>query len=348
MMQDEDLEDLDKLFGKNELESNRILSFSRCSDFDRNGPQALIKRKNTESKALMIGSLVDDMINENININDIYHIFNGAKPTATLGKLTNIVLDIYKKVPTEKQVLKLVKSNNFWSNITDENILISKFSKPQFWNYLNDVLVKAKDKILVTTPDYLLAEDLTHILKTHDFSKHIFNRPEHIKIFYQQKFEITYNGVKLRGIIDIVLVDEKEKTVTLIDLKTGKDSGLEFTNSFIKYRYYLQECIYMKSFKNICKQIGINSKRYKLQPFKFLYISKSEKIPIEIEIPERWHKAAIHGFNTSYGYYYKGLNQILEDIKWHLNNKVFDMPREMYETNGNITLNDKFIKLMDE
>lgn len=347
MIYEEDLEDLEKLFGTNELDISRSLSFSRLSDFDRNGPKALEKRTITKSHALMIGSLVDDMINENININDIYYRFDGQKPSATLGKLTNIILDNYNQLPSKQKVLEIVKNNNFWSSTKDEEKLKLKYDDTQFWDYLKS-MYNSKGRIVVTTPDFILADELSIIVKTHNFTKHIFEKRNKKQIYYQQQFEITYNGIILKGIIDIIIVDNKNKTITLIDLKTGKDDSLDFINSFIKYRYYLQESIYIKAFESICKSLNLNPELYTLKPFNFLYISKSERVPLLYEVPEKWHNAALNGFTTSYGYEYRGLNKLIEDVKWHLDNKVFDMPRKIYDTEGHLTLNDNFIKLMDE
>lgn len=345
--EDDDLEDLDRLFGKNELDSSRMFSFSRLSDFDRNGPVALIKRSVKKTHSLMIGSLVDDMVNEDIDINDIYFRYDGEKPTATLGKLTNIILDNYTKLPNKKEVLNIVKKNGYWSNTKNEETLMQKFDIPAFWDYLK-TMFNSKDKIIVTTNDFILADDLATTVKTHDFTKDLFKPKKNVKVFYQIKFDIKYNNIIIKGVIDIVIIDYKNKTITLIDLKTGKDNALEFSNSFIKYRYYLQAAIYSKAFDFICDKFKLNKKQFKLNPFEFLYISKSEKIPILYKVSKKWNNAAINGFTTSYGYKYRGLDEIIDDVKWHLKNKVFDMPKNIYITKGNLTLNDNFIKLMDE
>ena len=62
-------------------------------------------------------------------------------------------------------------------------------------------------------------------------------------------------------------------------------------------------------------------------------------------VTEKWHKAALNGFKTVQGYKYQGLHSVLDDIKWHLNNKVFDMSRYAYENNGSIIINDDFIEI---
>ena len=99
----------------------------------------------------------------------------------------------------------------------------------------------------------------------------------------------------------------------------------------------------MKSFNFICEKF--NLKGYKLLPFKFLYISRGEKIPLTFTVTNKWHKAAIDGFKTNDGYVYRGLDEILEEVTWHYDNNEFELPKFMKEANGNINLNDNFIIL---
>ena len=346
MNYEEELENLDKLFGTKELESNTAFSYSRFSDFDDKGPHVLIEKRIKKTNALMIGNLVDDMINPDVDINKIYFRTDIVKPSATLGKLTNIILDNFSKMPSKQKVLEIVKRNNYWSNIVNEDTLIKQFDKNDFWEYLK-IMYQVKKKTIVTTDQYLYAEDLANIVKQHEFTKYLFTTP-HIQIFYQVKFNINYKGLYLRGIVDFVVVDHKERTVTIMDLKTGKEDALDFMKSFINYRYYLQEAIYMQAVGAIMKKLRISKRKYKVKPFTFLYVSKSQKVPMFHVVSEKWSEAALKGFETRFGTKFRGLDQITEDVKWHLHNKIFDMTRAVYETQGHHILKDNFINVMNE
>jgi len=84
---------------------------------------------------------------------------------------------------------------------------------------------------------------------------------------------------------------------------------------------------------------------YTLESFKFLFIGKSENIPIIFEFTEKWNKAAIKGFKTKSGYSYAGIDENLEKIYYHWKNNKYDFPKEVYEKNGCLTLNDNFIEV---
>ena len=61
---------LDDAMIDNNLITDLRLSFSRVSEFDRNGPRSLIDRKKISGEFLDFGSLVDDMLQPDFNIDD--------------------------------------------------------------------------------------------------------------------------------------------------------------------------------------------------------------------------------------------------------------------------------------
>lgn len=344
MVSDKSKKALDTLFGASPPRELK-LSYSRISDFYKNGPQALIKRSFIDGEGVRIGSLTDDLLYSKLvnssHFNNLYYIYDGGKPTATLGKLVNIIIESNKKIPTIKQILQIVKKNSFWSNIVKEDTLITKFDNKQFWAYLT-AYYTAKGKVIVGTDDYAKAEDLVNILLTHEYSKDLFIETDETITLYQYPIKFEYNGFILRGILDFLKIDHKNKTVRPIDLKTGKDDPEFFSSSFIKFRYDLQEAVYTLAFDHICKELSLEG--YTLLPFQFLYISRYEKTPIIYEVPEKWHIASKQGYTLN-GRHIKGLYELIDDIKWHWDNKIFDKSRSMYENKGKLVLNDDFITI---
>lgn len=320
------------------------LSYSRISDFDRNGPRALIRPSNPDGNGLRFGSLCDDLlldrITKNNNFKENYYIYDDNKPTATLGVLCDIILDNYDSIPNEETVLKIVKSNGFWSNIKLDETLIKKFSLPEFWNYIK-IKFEIKDRVIVTQKENEDAQECVALLLNHKHTKHLFyNDFENI---YQYRFEYHYKKFDLRGFIDKISIDHENKIVYMEDIKTGSSKADEFSKSFIKYCYYFQEAVYVKSFESICLNLGLEN--YKLAPFKFIFIGRGEKVPHVFEISDKWHNAAINGFTTKAGYKYKGLDENLDLIYYHWKNKLYDFSQEVYENNGNLMLNDDFIEI---
>ena len=320
------------------------LSYSRISDFSRNGPRALIRPSNPEGDGLRFGSLVDDLLLDKVTNNDLckllYIVYDDNKPTATLGTLCDIIIDNYDKIPDKDTVLKIVKHNGFWSNIKTEDKLISNFDKVEFWDYVK-IKLETKDKIVVTQKESQDAEECVGLLLNHKHTYHLFNN--NFENHYQYKFEYHYKGFHLRGIIDKLSINHIDKIVYMEDIKTGSSRADEFTKSFIKYCYYFQEAVYTKAFDNICEQLVLIG--YTLAPFKFIFVGRGEKVPHVFEISDKWHNAAIKGFTTKAGYKYKGLDENLDLIYYHWKNKLYDFSQEVYENNGSLILNDDFIEV---
>jgi hypothetical protein len=141
----------------------------------------------------------------------------------------------------------------------------------------------------------------------------------------------------------MVPIDHKLKTIRLVDLKTGQGPSDEFLSSFIKYRYYFQEAVYMLACETIAKELKLED--YKFLPFQFLYIGRSEQVPVIFDVSQKWHDAALNGFTTTSGYKYKGLNETLEQIVWHFKNKEFRFSKSIIENGGKIDLNDEFFNI---
>ena len=161
---------------------------------------------------------------------------------------------------------------------------------------------------------------------------------------YQFPVYFKLKGFIFRGILDIIRINHTDKTVRMVDLKTGQETAENFMKSFLKWRYDLQEAVYTAAFDSICEELGLEN--YTLLPFEFLYISRFEKIPLIYKVSEKWHKASKQGFTTLGGWKYKGLFELIEEIKWHWDNKVFDKSRKLYESNGVVTMDDSFINLV--
>ncbi len=234
----------------------------------------------------------------------------------------------------------VVKKNSFWTRTKDETKLIAEFDKNEFWEWLK-VKFETKDKIIVTHKDYEDAQECVNILLNHKHTHHLFYND--FENYYQYNFEFEYKKFKIRGVIDKLSIDKKNKILYIQDIKTGSSKADEFLISFLKYRYYIQEAVYSLAFDSICRNLNLEG--YILAPFKFIFIGRYEKVPHIFSITEKWHNAALNGFKTKSGYKYKGLNENLDLIYYHWKQKVYHLSKEVSENNGEILLNDEFIEV---
>lgn len=325
---------------------DRTLSYSKISDFDRNGPISFIRQSNIENEGIKHGKLVDILLTDTLlnqqEFDKNFRTVDVTKPTATLGKLTDIVLENYVDIPSLEEVKKIVETNQFWSNTKKEELKEANYNNDLFWNYLKEKFTK-DERIAVTKEDKIFALEKVKILLEHPFSKNLFyNDSENI---YQYFFEIKYDKFILKGVLDQIEINHNKKTVRFRDLKTGENKSSSFITSFLKYKYYLQACIYNLIFKDFCKKHHL--KNYTLLNFQFIYLSKNENFPLIFEFNEKWNKAALNGFVLFTGEKVKGLHELLEEIYYHFKTNQFEFSKEIIENNGVVQLNNDFIYLKD-
>jgi hypothetical protein len=319
------------------------LSYSKISDFDRNGPISLIRQTFVDNEGVKHGSLVETLLLDKLlSTNDFdknYVLLDIEKPTATLGSITDIILNNYTEIPTIEEVLNIVNKNAFWSRSKDDT-KIANFNIPQFWDYLK-IKFEGNSKIIVNKEQYDKAEKSANILLTHEFSKDLFYN--NLENHYQVEFNYYYKGFLIKGFIDKMTIDRVNKRVYFEDIKTGEGKNDKFMESFMKYRYYFQALIYQKAFNILAEKYDFSD--YTLMPFKFIYIGKTENYPLVYIMTDKWIKSALNGFTTTSGYKYKGLNENLDNIYYHWKNKQYEFNKEIYENKGIINLNDDFIKV---
>lgn len=309
------------------------LSYSKLSEFDRRGPRSLVDNNYGDTMATTIGGLVNDMVFKNVKIDDVYFFKRYSDPTATSFKLAKIIIDNYIEIPEEEEILKIIERNEFWKATKDKEKMVSNYSSDSFWEYLK-IHMDAKDKLVVSPEMNMQAEELSSILTTHRYSRDYFNGRK--TIVSELRFEIDYQGVLLRGFVDMIEIDHEAKTFRIIDLKTGAKTCLEFTRSFIEWRYYLQSAVYTLAANHIAKELNIEG--YELLPFQFLYIGKVEKLPVVITVSDIWKEAGIKGFTTSTGYTYKGVDELIKQVKYHHHFKKYDEPYEVLVNEGMLNL----------
>ena len=333
-------ETYNSLSSKSSFEELLKLSYSRLSDFDKNGPQCLIKRSKISGEGVSIGSITDDWLFERDKFFDKYFEATAPKPTASSLVLYEALKAKYETYPTVEEIIETAKENKLWSAAKDEAALLKRFDKPDFWAYLNESYDSA-DKTVVSTEELMLGQELAAILQSHPNSNYIFDSS--CENLYQVEVEYTYRGVILRGFLDIVRINHDNKTIRFIDLKTGAPNTEEFLQSFIKHRYYLQAAVYTKAFDWLCKELNLVG--YSLLPFQFLYISRYQKIPEVHTITDKWLNGALHGFKLNGKYKRKGLNELIDEAVWHFSNNIFECSKQTFEAKGQQVLIDDLIEV---
>ena len=308
-----------------EYRKSPALSYSTIARFHRDGFDGLDKIfDKIESPSLIFGSMVDALITggqdefdntfivaefPNIpdsQVNVIKYLFNNY--SENYNSLLKIPDDL---IIVATEVLEFQKN---WKPETRAKVI--KENGVEYYNLLHISI----GKTLVNTKDYQDAQACVKTLKEDEFTSEFFaeDNPfdKTIERLYQLKFQGEYEGIKLRCMADLIMVDHENKVVTPIDLKTSFKKEWNFPSSFIQWGYWIQAQLYWY----IIRQNMDNDplyKDYKLANYQFIVISNNSRIPLIWEYPDT--KAEVdcyYGKNNEIEC--KNWRNIVEDLNYYL------------------------------
>ena len=308
-----------------EYRKSPALSYSTIARFHRDGFDGLDKLfDKIESPSLIFGSMVDALITggqdefdntfivaefPNIpdsQVNVIKYLFNNY--SENYNSLLKIPDDL---IIVATEVLEFQKN---WKPETRAKVI--KENGVEYYNLLHISI----GKTLVNTKDYQDAQACVKTLKEDEFTSEFFaeDNPfdKTIERLYQLKFQGEYEGIKLRCMADLIMVDHENKVVTPIDLKTSFKKEWNFPSSFIQWGYWIQAQLYWY----IIRQNMDNDplyKDYKLANYQFIVISNNSRIPLIWEYPDT--KADVDCYYGKHGEIEcKNWRNIVEDLSYYL------------------------------
>lgn len=232
-------------------------------------------------------------------------------------------------------IITIAKDINFggknWGNAT----ILEKVYEGKSYYY---ALVEANGRTVITTVDSANAHEMVKVLQTHPRSKDFFVQKEGDLLLFQQEIYEQYEyediSIPLKCAIDIIRIVPSEKLVYLVDLKTIYDVR-EFREHSKKYGYLEQMSFYrymLRRFLNTYRG-GIYKDFDLMTPFD-IAIDSITKVPNVFDFDEEDLEIIENG-SEKYGI--KGWKATLEEIGWHIKNKVWTESKEMYQT-GKIKL----------
>lgn len=137
-------------------------------------------------------------------------------------------------------------------------------------------------------------------------------------------WEINIDGIKipLKSLIDRIIINHEAKHITLCDLKTTA-SIKDFKHSFSLYDYGRQLAFYwMAIYWYFRNELNIDIEEYTHDTFIVAINAESSEVKV-FEIPDDVLNEKI-----------EELRQILANIKWHIENGLWDYSKEYYNGDG--------------
>ena len=318
-------------------------SYSILKNIDDEGPQALLSTKKKTGAALEFGSMVDTILTNPTKKDEIFYIDTVEKPTASLLVLAdkllqdNETMDIsYVDLCSDSNILKTSRELKLWDKMSDE-VLLSKAKNDVLLAYIQ-AKISSKGKIVTTAELKEAAEGCAMVLQTSDITKNLFIEDEDTEVLMQVPLFYRYLDTDVKGKLDLLRVDHKEKIFKPFDIKTGTALPSQFVDAFYYWRYYLQTVSYMLGIYNIILKIE-EFKDYIVDDFKFIYISKKlNAVPCIYNVPESRLDSYMNGWVSSDGKVRRGFLDLLRDYKYYTENSIYDRERIMIENNNIINI----------
>ena len=322
------LKDISWLVDETTYRNDSALSYSRLSQFFKNGPKALISNERIDTPSLRFGNLVDTILTAPEEFDDRFYVADIDKFSDTVRKMTE---DLFNPEIEELaliddatilMILDTYQYQTNWKSQTRIDKIIDLGS-----DYYT-VLKYSTGKIVISPQEFSEAQQCVQTLKTHPFTYQIFECNEDEEIFYQLKFKTEILGINCRCMFDIIKVNHKNKTIEPLDLKTTGAGEEDFEQSFIKWNYWCQSGLY----SDMLRKIMMSDKTlvgYDLLPFKFVVINRNNLAPLIWSVGN--YGVLQSEIKEKLGVTYLSL---LRDANWHLQNGKFDYSRKSYENNG--------------
>lgn len=162
-----------------------------------------------------------------------------------------------------------------------------------------------------------------------------------VELYHQVPVYFRYKDEDCKALLDGVRVDHINRTIEPFDLKTSK-SVYGFPSAMLEYGYYRQCAFYelaLHSENSPVKQY-IDA-GYEIKDFVFIVVENkiSSSHPAIIYRTNKYDRKC--GFEGGYvnGRYYKGIDQLIDDYKFHRDTDYWDLSRELFEQQGVLNLN---------
>ena len=230
-----------------EYRADSAYSYSTISRYNKDGFDNLDKLfDKVSSPSLTFGSVVDTLLTGGQEEFDkLFFVADFPNISDTLINIAKYLFDTYSSTYRNislipDNILAEVGLNFNYYTASKFQAYRVKMIKESCEEYYN-LLYLSANKVLISNDDYQDALDCIDKLKNNPYTKFYFesNNPfdRNVERFYQLKFKGEYEGINLRCMSDLLVVNHKDKTITPIDLKTSFKPEWRFYKSFIEWGY---------------------------------------------------------------------------------------------------------------
>jgi hypothetical protein len=190
--------------------------------------------------------------------------------------------------------------------------------------------LKNSDKTVLGSDQYGVVMEIVEKLKTNPYVKHYFIEPypEGWEVKYQVPIYFTYDKVECKALLDLLVIDHKNKKIIPVDLKTTAKLSSEFPRSYLQFGYYRQCAFYETALLSEESPVKEHlDAGYKLEDFRFIVVEtkKGSTNPPLVFITSKSDRISGMQGGTVGSKYYKGIDELIAAYLWHQENDYWEM-----------------------
>jgi len=291
------------------------------------------KRKDRASDSITLGSIIDFALSDCLgNWNEFEAKFDEKFILLSIKKGTGQMFQLADLI-YEYTIRDTDAEGNVSGEFTDrfEQAFVKLQAEDKFkGKTLEWALSQFKDDVAVYFNECLLSIDKMPvdpwmlerarvIIENTILDEHVgylFQNRKDIENLGKTVIEWEYDGLKAKSELDNLSINHGTKEVIITEIKSNWEIE-EFQRTYLKLRYDLAACYY-----DLAVQRWIENERDDLSEygikFQFLTVDTSPQNlrPIIYTLSQQDLTFAYSGFTTQAGYRYKGLKELVDEIKW--------------------------------
>ena len=300
-----------------------------------------------DSKASVIGRLVETLLFESDEFDKRFYMSSTA--VAPTGNMALFVEALYKR--TSEAVDEAGNVNKTFEEIAKEahkdsgykwtlEKVLEKFIGTDNEIYYKEIReVRTKGLTVVTADDVANAEKIKQELLTNEFTSGILSltNSSRYEILHQYKIEgYEVDGMKLKSMMDIVIIDHKEKSIQFYDLKCVWAVEGFYTEYYLYRRAYIQAYLYKQACHELKKRKELDL--YTVKNPKFIVCDSINYYnPLIYALDGDDMDDAYFGFEAN-GRKYPGVKEIIANLKWAKENDKWTISKINYLNNGEVNI----------
>jgi hypothetical protein len=289
-----------------------------------------------ESEFMKLGSAVDCKLTDSNNFDNQFIIADFNSITDSVKTLTDYLIKEFDNtmIVDDDDLIYYIQKLNLYGNIKKKEVFIDNLNKYNFFDYYK-MRFESKNKSILTTSEYNKVNAFVESLLTNQFTSKYFNPEEGIEILNQKPIYWECNGFDCKSLLDFVVINHNDKTITPVDLKKSSFDTNVFIKSIYKYRLDIQAAFYTDALTQFISTYKI-LQDYKINNFEFLVENiEYPGSPLIWVMTDTDLNIGRNGGKLN-NRKVKGYTDLLKQLEWHLSTDIWNYTPELYENEGKI------------